>query len=166
MPPQSNGASFTITRDTKEIHTQAHKPGTFVRIPLSDGSFGYGRLMESSLIALYSYRTTDPDSDLDKIAPKPILFKLPVRQFWKIIGWRELEEHLTHPVVFFMQDIGDFRNCTIVDSAGNERAAEPQECIGLERVAVWEQHALEERLLDTFMGRANATVEHLKVRLR
>ena len=54
---------------------------------------------------------------------------------------RELEEHLAQPVVQFMQDLGDFRRCTIFDTAGNEREAEPKECVGLERAAVWEQEA-------------------------
>jgi hypothetical protein len=145
---------------------QVHKPGTFVRIPLADGSFGYGRFIESSLIAFYSYRTTSPDPDLGRIAANPVLFKIPVRQSWEVIGWRELEEHLTQPAVFFMQDVGNFKSCTIADSLGNEREATPEECIGLERVAVWEQHAAEERLLDAFLGRPNADVERLRVRLR
>lgn len=142
------------------------KPGTFLRIPLADGSFGYGRVLESPYFAFYNYRTTSPDSDLDSIASKPVLFRTAVRQSWEVIGWKELEERLTQPVVRFHQDIIDFRRCTIFDSAGNERAAEPQECVGLEPAAVWEQHALEERLLDTIMGRPNAGLERLKVRLR
>lgn len=85
---------------------------------------------------------------------------------WEDIGWRELEEPLTQPIVAFRQDVGNFRRCTIFDLAGNEKSAEPHECIGLERMAVWEQHHVEERLLDTFMGRPNDTVEHLKVRLQ
>lgn len=152
------------------MRKQKYKPGTFFRIPLSDGSFGYGRLLESLYTAYYKYRTAEPDFDLDRIASKPVLFKTAVRQLalnvWESIGWRELEEHLTQPLVRFTQDVGDFRQCTIFDTAGNERAAEPQECVGLERAVVWEQHALEERLLDALMGRPNADEERLKVRLR
>lgn len=73
---------------------------------------------------------------------------------------------MAQPVVRFHQDVANFRDCTIFDSAGNERAAEPQECIGLERDAVWEQHGVEHRLLDAFLGRPNASMEHLRVRLR
>jgi hypothetical protein len=131
-----------------------YKPGSFLRVRLADGSFGYGRMLEPPPIdAFYEYRTEKPDTDLGQIASKPILFKVGVRHSdldsWELIGWRELEEP-----------------CTIFDSAGNSRSAEPHECIGLERMAVWEQHHVEERLLDTFMGRPNETVEHLKVRLR
>ncbi|KFA91405.1 Imm26 family immunity protein [Archangium violaceum] len=149
---------------------QRHKPGSFVRIALADGSFGYGRLLESPYVAFYQHRTMSPDSDLDGLGARPVLFKTAVRHLavdaWELIGWRELEEHLHQPLVRFMQDVGDFRRCTIFDTAGNSRAAEPQECVGLERAAVWEQDSIEERLLDTLLGRPNAAEEHLKVRLR
>jgi hypothetical protein len=152
------------------MRKRANAPGTFVRIPLGDGSFGYGRLLESPYAAFYRYRTSDPDSDLDRIASKPVLFKTAVRHLaleaWESIGWRELEEPLKQPLVQFMQDIGDFRQCTIFDTAGNERTAEPQECVGLERAVVWEQQGIEERLLDAFMGRPNSEEERLRVRLR
>ena len=152
------------------MRKRANTPGTFVRIPLGDGSFGYGRLLESPYAAFYRYRTSDPDSDLDRIASKPVLFKTAVRHLaleaWERIGWRELDEPLQQPLVRFMQDIGDFRQCTIFDTAGNERAAEPQECVDLERAVVWEQQGIEERLLDAFMGRPNAEEERLRVRLR
>ncbi|MFY0529845.1 Imm26 family immunity protein [Archangium gephyra] len=147
-----------------------HARGAFVRIPLADGSFGYGRLLEPPYAAFYNYRTTSPDSELDRIASKPILFRIAVRHLaldaWEFIGRRELEEHLAQPVVQFMQDLGDFRRCTIFDTAGNEREAEPQECVGLEPAAVWEQQGLEERLLDALLGRPNAAEARLKVRLQ
>ena len=152
------------------MRKQRHKPGSFVRIVLADGSFGYGRLLESPYAAFYQHRTMSPDSDLDGIGSKPVLFKTAVRHLalgsWEMIGWRTLEQHLRQPLVRFMQDVGDFRRCTIFDTAGNSRTAEPQECVGLERAAVWEQDSIEERLLDALLGRPNAAEEHLKVRLR
>jgi hypothetical protein len=47
------------------IMRQLHRPGSFLRIPLADGSFGYGRMLELPFDAFYDYRTTSPDSDLD-----------------------------------------------------------------------------------------------------
>ncbi|PTL79535.1 Imm26 family immunity protein [Vitiosangium sp. GDMCC 1.1324] len=135
------------------------KPGTFLRIPLVDGSFGYGRVLELPFDAFYEYRTESPDSDLDRIASKPILFRIAVRHLepnsWESIGRREIEERLTQPIIQFHMEVGPFRRCTIFDSIGNEREASPQECIGLEPSAVWESHGVEERLLDAFMGRPN-----------
>ncbi|MFY0578768.1 Imm26 family immunity protein [Cystobacter fuscus] len=88
---------------------QKHKTGTFVRLALADGSFGYGRLLEPPHVAFYDHRTTAPDSDLDGIASKPVLFKIAVNLLalnaWEPIGWRALEEHLTQPLVQFRQDV-------------------------------------------------------------
>jgi hypothetical protein len=151
------------------MSARQHPIGTFLRIALADSSFAYARLLESPYTAFYEYRTMSPDSDLDKIASNPILFKIAVHQMalnaWESIGRRALEEQMTQPVVQFMQDIGNFRRCTIFDTAGHERTAEPQECVGLERAAVWERSGVERRLLDTFMGRPNAEAERQKVRL-
>lgn len=146
-----------------------HKPGVFIRLGLADGSFGYGRLLGPPYVAFYGHQTREPDSALDRIASTPILFKVavsvPALNEWADIGWKELEPHLSQPVVQFRQALGDVRRCTLFDTAGNTRAATPQECVGLERAAVWEKDSVEERLLDTFLGRPNAIVEHLAVRL-
>jgi hypothetical protein len=136
-----------------------------LRIPLADGSFGYGRALELLFDAFYNYRTTSPDSDLDRIASKPILFRIAVKhphpKSWEPIGWRDIEERLTQPIVQFRMEAGPLRRCWIFDSLGNSREASPQECIGLEPAAVWESHGVEERLLDTFMGRPNDSLEHI-----
>jgi hypothetical protein len=146
------------------------KPGSFLRIPLPDGSFGYGRVLELPFGAFYDYRTTSPDSDLDRIASKPVLFRIVVRhplpKSWELIGWRESEVHLTQPIVQFRQGLGPSLRCTIFDNLGNVREADPQECIGLEPSAVWEPYGVEERMLDTLMGRPNGAMERMKVRLR
>jgi hypothetical protein len=145
-------------------------PGTFVRIPLADGSFGYGRVLPDPYIAFYNYRTTEPSDDLDEIEPKPVLFTQAVRLFnydrWANIGQRELQGEVAKPVVRFMQDLGDYRKCTIFDSVGMEKQVAPEECIGLERASVWEPHHIEERLLDTFEGRPNQDEVRARVRLQ
>lgn len=149
---------------------QTRRPGTFIRIPLADGSFGYGRVLESPHSAFYNYRTASPDSDLERIGSKPVLFRIAVRfggrSLWEFIGWREIEARLAQPVVRFRQDIANLQDCMIFDTAGNVRSATPEECVGLEAAAVWDQHHVEGRLLDFFMGRPNVDEEHLKVRLR
>ncbi|MGI5241940.1 immunity 26/phosphotriesterase HocA family protein [Dactylosporangium sp. CA-139066] len=142
--------------------------GTFVRIPLSDGSFGYGRVLEHPYMAFYDLRTAEPSSDLDAVEARPILFRQAVRRrgdAWPVIGRRDLTGAAAEPVVQFTQDRADWRKCTIFDTAGLERAATPQECVGLERAAVWDMPHIEERLLDTFEGRPNGYEVRARVRL-
>jgi len=113
-----------------------YKPGSFLRIPLADGSFGYARTLEPPFDAFYEYRTAEPDTDLDRIASKPILFRivvsLPYSESWKLIGWRKLEEHFSQPIVQYRQAVGPYGRCTIFDNLGMVRQAEPHECLGLE----------------------------------
>jgi hypothetical protein len=143
--------------------------GIFIRIPLVDGSFCYGRLLKNPYIAFYKFRSTVPFSNLEQIELKPILFTLAVRldvvDRWVEIGKKKLAGEVAKPVISFMQDLADFRKCTIFDSEGMERQVKPTECIGLERAAVWDMHHIEQRLLDTFMGHPNATELNLRVRL-
>jgi hypothetical protein len=145
-------------------------PGTFWRVPLADRSFAYARILEPPYLAFYDYRTEQPSADLELIASKPILFRQAVHisysKKWKKIGWAELAGEVTRPVVRFRQSIADFRKCVIFDSAGMRKEATPEECVGLERAAAWEPHHIEERLLDSFMGRPNATEQALRVRLK
>jgi hypothetical protein len=147
-----------------------HKPGAFVRIRLPDGSFGYGRLLAPPDVAFYDYRTSEPESDLETIGSKSTLFDQSVMtsglKRWDYLGEKPLEAALASPVVRFMQDLADFRKCTIVDSAGNQRSATPEECIGIERSAVWDARQLEKRLLDTLLGHPNSHEMHSRVRLK
>lgn len=144
-------------------------PGAFVRIPLEDGSFGYGRLREFPYASFYDLRTETPLDDLDAIAGKPVLFSLAVHKSvldeWEVIGSRPLEEALQQPLVRFKQSIGNPADCLIFDTAGNERRATPEECAGLERASVWEAQHVQERLLDTFLKRPNRWAERSKVRM-
>jgi hypothetical protein len=143
--------------------------GTFVMIHLEDGSFSYGRILSNPYIAFYNYRTIEPSSDLDVIGLKPLLFTQAVRIFgydrWVNIGKKPLEGDVAKPVVRFMQDLADFRQCTIYDSEGMVKKVSPEECIGLERASVWDMHHIEQRLLDIFLGRPNEDEIRERVRL-
>jgi hypothetical protein len=149
--------------------TRDPAPGTFLRIPLADGSFAYGRAVAEGDIAFYDHRTTEPSDDLDEIAARPLLYTVSVRLLdpsrWDDIGQRPLEGAVAQPAVYFMQDLADYRQCTIFDTEGMTRSATPEECIGLERAVVWEQHGIERRLLDHFMGRPNETEIDNRVRI-
>lgn len=144
-------------------------PGAFLRIKLSDGTFGYARVRQPPYTAFYDFQTQTPISDLELIASRPVLFTLGIRaismKHWEYIGISELQGEVTLPVMRYTQDIGNFRNCTIYDGTGMVKDVTPEECIGLERAASWEAEQVEERLLDAFMGRPNEGEIRLRVRL-
>jgi Immunity protein 26 len=128
----------------------------------------YARILKYPKIAFYDCRVAAPE-DLLTIAKRPVLFVLAVggrahKDHWPVIGHVPLE---TAPVPIpdqFMQAIGSGA-CRIVDEFFNSRAAQPQECVALERVAVWDPKHVEERIRDHYAGRPNAHLAYMKVAL-
>jgi hypothetical protein len=145
------------------------EPGTFVRVPLPDGTSGYGRVLAEPYVAFHQLRTSEPAADLDAIEAAPLLFAQAVRicdlERWPLLGRRDLTGAAARPLVFFTQDVLDPRRCTIFDTAGRSRAAAPEECVGLERAAVWDPHHIERRLLDNLTGQPNEAELRARVHL-
>jgi len=171
--PSSNAAQQIVRAEllilaSLDMTRKRWIPGGFVRIPLSDGSYGYGRLRERPVATFYNFRTEEPLSDLNEIFQQPILFTVAVHKSifsrWEVIGKKPLEDQMKLPFYQFWQDVGDYRNCRIFDMEGNERQVKPEECEGVERWAVWDPEHIEDRLLDTFLGKPNVWSEQLRVR--
>ncbi|MEU0382906.1 hypothetical protein [Streptomyces chartreusis] len=66
---------------------------------------------------------------------------------------------------FFRQNVLDAQDCEITDPFGQVRQATPEECLGLERSAVWEAEHVEQRISDLYARRPNLFVESMKVKL-
>ncbi|MER7274755.1 hypothetical protein ABT369_09885 [Dactylosporangium sp. NPDC000244] len=65
----------------------------------------------------------------------------------------------------FRQEVGSGA-CSIVEPGHSTRLPVPrEECLGLERQAVWSAEHIESRLSDHYEGRPNVFVESLKVKL-
>lgn len=134
--------------------------GAFVRVPIDETYHTYGRIINNLVYAFYDFRTESEISDFKLIEKSNILFKLIVHRsavtkgYWKIIGLQELPEDLKIPVPFFTQTIGNHNDCSIVTD-GNSIKVEPIDCIGLERLAVWEHDHVEQRLKDYYNGVRN-----------
>ncbi|MFY0579735.1 hypothetical protein ACN28S_40710 [Cystobacter fuscus] len=74
-----------------DLMRSKYKPGSFLRIPLADGSFGYARTLEPPFDAFYEYRAAESDADLDRIASKPMCLGLEPSAVWDP---RSVEERL------------------------------------------------------------------------
>ena len=147
-----------------------HKPGNIFSIDIGDGSYCFGRSLESPLMAFYNLRTLKIPS-LEFIVTQSVLFKICVREKeglrsgrWEVLGNIELGANDLLPVSFFKQDIYDPSKISIYmsNSRGEETPTTIDQAIGLENVAVWESQHVEERLLDYFHNRPNKWVESLK----
>ena len=141
--------------------------GAFLKIPLGDGEYGYGRILEEALFAFYDIKASQPVS-LMEVESKPILFKIWVMRNsvgsgrWEIVGNKPLEENLKGQPHFFKID--PISKAISIYHRSQERPATVEECEGLECAAVWSAVHVEDRLRDHFLGRPNKWVEIMKIK--
>ena len=83
---------------------------------------------------------------------------------WIIVGNVPLDDTLLNPLLFFVQDIMRKDRFSIYEKGGKIRPATKEECVGLERAAVWEPSHVEDRLRDNYAGHKNKWVESLKIK--
>lgn len=145
------------------------KPGNFFAVPLSEDDFGFGRVIRFPIVAIYDARHPAVLSP-EELSGMPVLWKLLVYRYtlsaarWPVIGHRELEPDLAEQVLFFKQDFFT-QKTEIYHEDGTETPASIEECLGLERAAVWDAEPVEQRIRDHFAGIPNQSVIALRLKL-
>ena len=140
--------------------------GAIYEIKLNDGGVSYARFLSGAVYAFYDYHSKE-HLQPDEIRRLSVLFKICVMEKavtskrWKHIAIAPLEPELQKLVSFFKQDAIEKQTYSIY-VGGAERNASREECIGLERLAVWDPEHVESRLLDHYEGRMNKWVESLR----
>ncbi len=130
--------------------------GDFIRVVLPDGGLVFGRILRDPLIAFYDMKT-DSTPSLDEIESAGVLFKIWVMNKavssgrWSVIGNKELRPDLLVEPRFFKQDPIS-KKFYIHGSKTADEPVSPEECVGLERAAVWSAEHVEDRLMDHFNG--------------
>jgi Immunity protein 26 len=142
--------------------------GDIAKIDLGDGFHTYARVLEDPSFAFYDARVTG-DLPINQIIELPILFYLPVTKAaiqggaWMVIGSAPLDDATLNPPPTFMQDALNKDAFEIYEN-GDVRPATKDECVGLERTAVWSPCHVEDRLRDHYAGRKNIWVESLRMK--
>lgn len=142
------------------------KIGDVVKVDLAHGIFGYGRVLPEPLMAFYDLRSTEPLT-VTEIVGSPVLFLVSVMyraiksEQWEVIGNCPLEERLTIKPRFFMHDM--FSKKYSIYFEGKIIPAFREDCLGLERAAVWEAAHIEDRLRNHFAGVPDPTTQSLKL---
>ncbi|AFD06632.1 immunity 26/phosphotriesterase HocA family protein [Solitalea canadensis] len=143
---------------------QTRTIGSIVKIELNNGYHTYGRVLSDASFAIYDCRTNIEIQDPEIIVQKPILFIVAVYDSavkngrWLKVFNLPLEKELERLPFKYIQDKLDPNKFQIYDN-GNIRPASKEECVGLERAAVWEPEHVEERIIDYYEGRNNKWVE-------
>lgn len=145
--------------------------GDILAIELSDRSIAYARVLHEPLVAFYDYKTTDSKQPpIRPILESPVLWRIWVMNNaitsgrWRRIGHAPIEDNLQSEPVFFKQD--SITGKLSLYRAQVEYPATLEQCLNLERAAVWSPEHVESRLLDHFAGRPNKWAESLSVRRR
>jgi len=145
--------------------------GAIVEIPFEPGKKAYARILGESSFAFYDYVNAGETKEvtLAELIIKPVLFIVAVyddavtKGRWRKAGRMPLEINFQVLPLKFIQDELDETVFRIYDN-GVIRAAAKEECIGLERAAVWEPEHIESRLADYYNGKPNKW--ELQMRLR
>jgi len=137
-----------------------------VKVSLGDGSHTYARVPPDASFAFYDSRTTE-DMAIEQVTGLPVLFFVAVMEHavkegrWPVVGHVPLDNALQAPPKFIQDALN--KNRFEIYEHGQIRPATRQECIGLERAAVWEPELVEDRIRDHYARRKNKWVESLKM---
>lgn len=142
-----------------------------MKIDLKNGYYNYAQIVENSIVFFNIY-TKDPElEDLSILLEKLVLFILEVyrdvisTRLWLKVGKLPIRED---PKILPMQCIQDGLDETQFElynpNTGEVTQATGEECEGLETCAVWEAHAVEERIIDHYNGVPIFWVEALKIK--
>lgn len=150
------------------------KEGNVLLIQLPDlNKSVVGRMCSDNGIQIYDRVYDDSEIDfinIDDVVKNNVLFycllyteELLVNKY-KLLGnisLNELDKDNIPP--FFIQDIGNFRNCSLIFSNGERKKVFPADCVGLERLVIWDYSSFMGRIEDRIVGKKNVYEETYKV---
>jgi len=146
---------------------QRIKDGAIVKIKLTDDRMVFARLMVGK-IAVYDFvaMQSNPIPETETIIGNPVIFYSSVyndvitKGLFEIIGFKALtRDEIDQVPPVFTQDLVNIDDCTISYQDGRQLKGTPDDCIGLERLSVWEASAVTKRIEDHYGGKRNFYVE-------
>lgn len=138
--------------------------GAVLSIPLDELAFAYAWTLPEADFAFFDLRSDSTLSVAD-VVTHPIAFRVAVHKSawtsgrWTRIGKVQPPPEIMSPIPKFIKD--HINGALSIYLEGNIRPASYEECVGLERCAVWEPGHVEDRLRDHFAGRPNKWVRSL-----
>lgn len=146
--------------------------GSVFKIQIADNRAAYGVMLGTRpYFAFYSDDLAERELAVGKgLRDSPIFVVAVHKSAYSNGRWgsplcRIVKDFLPPVPLYFRQDVLNPSRCEIVDCEGNSRPAKPEECVGLERSAVWSAEHIEKRVQDYLSGRPNSFVESMKVKL-
>ncbi len=141
--------------------------GSIVKIPVADYHIHAQILLETDMV--YFDTKGKNNISLKEITESPILFRVATNDnailngSWIKIGKIEIQDQLSKSVETFIQDALNPEKFEIYLN-GEIRSATKQECVGLDRCAVWEINHIEDRIKDHYNNKPNVWVEKMRLK--
>jgi hypothetical protein len=138
--------------------------GAVLKVPLDQRWHAYAWTLPEIDFAFFDLRVSS-DLSVSEIVGHPIAFRVGVNGSaylhgrWLRVGKVVPPPSVSAPVPTFIQDPISGRFSIYL--LGDIRQATREECIGLERCAVWDPSHVEDRLRDHFAGCGNKWIESL-----
>lgn len=153
------------------------KSGVYLRVNLPNGKYAFGRFIFDRL-AIYDFFSDEPDLDkiggLSELNLKSYAFIILVSKdivkgdFFDIIAFKEIPPNDPINIMppLFVQDILNLEDCALwyQDDRGPVKAR-PEDCVGLERFALYSDIHIVRRLLHYYAGTTDWPLEHSKVKI-
>jgi hypothetical protein len=147
---------------------QRRTVGAILSIPLGDGRQAFCLTLDDPEFAFFDYISESLVSP-DELIKRPVLFRVGVHKSawasgrWVKIGKSNIPVELDSPQPKFIQNPLNPDKFQIY-LGGVITPASKEECMGLERCAVWDPEHVEDRLRDHYAGVPNIWVEQLKLK--
>jgi hypothetical protein len=141
--------------------------GSVHAVPLAGGVYGFCIALPDADFAFFDHRSDSPELPAGLLA-RPILFRIAIHKSawtkgrWPRVATLKVPPGLLAAVPMFMHDALRPDQYSIY-LGGEIQPATRAECIGLERMAVWDPEHAESRLEDHFAGRPNVWVRQLAI---
>lgn len=145
--------------------------GSILEINIKNEYFTYAQILTEADCAFFDYKTKERLTDLSVLEKADVLFIVAVYDHaittgrWAKIGTLNIRQSLKNKPMKYIQDSLNPEKFELYDpNTGNTKPARKEDCIGLEKAAVWEPEHVEQRIADHYEGKPNVWVEKMKIK--
>ena len=142
------------------------KSGVLFRVPLGDDKYGYGQIVTGACDIFFDYVDDGNNTDVHIVLNSRVLFRISVQigplhdGVWEVLGVYPIREEHTEELDSFRYDLMKEKYYIIKEDMKEVVATvEHIRDLGLECMASWGYHLVEDRLRDHFAGRRNYWVD-------
>ena len=145
--------------------------GSILEINIDNEYYVYAQILGHACCAFFDFRSTKRLNDFLLLLDARVLFVIAVyndavnQGHWLKVSKMEIGSDLNILPMAFIEDPFKYNSYELYNpNTGEITPAKKEDCIGLERAAVWEPEHVESRIRDYYNGISNIYVEEMKLK--